>query len=85
MNILVNKRFKEFRECCGLTKEQLSDLLKIEESHIQQFENGERVLTIGIIEKACDLFGCSLEDLESISAINRIALNIRFMKSMLAE
>lgn len=106
---LVNKRFKELREASNLTQIQLANFLNIDQSYISKFEKGERNISVDILEKVCDLFGCDLkyfedekeeyipmeiafrsnkiqtEDLEVISAINRVAMNIRFINSMLEE
>lgn len=106
---LVNKRFKELRESSNLTQIQLANFLNIDQSYISKFEKGERNISVDILEKVCDLFGCDLkyfedekeeyipmeiafrsnkiqtEDLEVISAINRVAMNIRFINSMLEE
>lgn len=103
----VNKRFKELRESCNLTQAQLASFLDIDQSYISKFEKGERKIGVDVLEKLCDLFGCTLkyfeneeetytpivmafrsnklqtEDLEVISAINRIALNSRFINSLL--
>lgn len=106
---LVNKRFKELRESSNLTQIQLANFLNIDQSYISKFEKGERNISVDILEKVCDLFGCDLkyfedekeeyipmeiafrsnkiqtEDLEVISAINKVAMNIRFINSMLEE
>lgn len=104
---LVNKRFRELRECSNLTQAQLADFLNVDQSYISKFEKGERKISVDILEKVCDLFGCTLkyfedenekyipmsiafrsknlktEDLEAISAINKVALNMIFINSML--
>lgn len=104
---LASKRFKELRESSNLTQAQIADFLNIDQSYVSKFEKGERKLSIGILEKMCNLFGCTLkhfesedekyipmsiafrsnnlqnEDLETISAINKVALNIRFINLML--
>lgn len=106
---LVNQRFKELRDNSNLTQAQLADFLNIDQSYISKFEKGERNISVDILEKVCDLFGCDLkyfedekekyipmemafrsnklqtEDLEVISAINKVAMNIRFINSMLEE
>jgi len=106
---LANKRFKEIRENSNLTQAQLADFLNVDQSYISKFEKGERNISVDILEKVCDLFGCNLkyfedekekytpmeiafrsnklqtDDLEAISAINKIAMNIRFINEMLEE
>ena len=104
---LISTRFKELREGSNLTQSQIAKFLNIDQSYISKFEKGERNLSVDLLEKMCDLFGCTLkyfedeneeykpmliafrssslqnEDLEAIAAINKIALNVRFINSML--
>ncbi|PHS28845.1 MAG: transcriptional regulator [Alkaliphilus sp.] len=106
---LVNKRFRELRKNSNLTQAQLADFLQVDQSYVAKFEKGERRISINILEKVCNLFGCDLkyfedegekfismsiafrsnnlqaEDLEVISAISKVARNIRFINSMLGE
>ncbi|MHC6181023.1 helix-turn-helix domain-containing protein [Clostridium sp. JNZ X4-2] len=106
---LISTRFKELRESNNLTQSQIAKFLNIDQSYISKFEKGERNLSVDLLEKVCDLFGCNLkyfededeeykpmsiafrssslqnEDLETIAAINKVALNVRFINSMLEE
>ena len=106
---LISTRFKKLREGSNLTQAQIAKFLNIDQSYISKFEKGERNLSVDLLEKICDLFGCNLkyfedeneeykpmliafrssslqnEDLEAIAAINKIALNVRFINSMLEE
>lgn len=106
---LPGKRFRELRECSKLNQTQLAGFLNIDQSYISKFEKGERKMGVDILEKACNLFGCTLkyledehaeyvpmsiafrsnnlqtEDLEAIAEINKIALNMAFINSMLEE
>jgi len=104
---LAGKRFKELREKSGLTQAHLAEYLDIDQSYISKFEKKERQFGTDTLQKAADLFGCSLdyfinekvehvapvialransvtvEDLESIARINKIALNLRYMENLL--
>lgn len=104
---LMNRRFKEVREQNSFTQGQLAKFLEVDQSYISKFEKGERNISVDILEKVCDLFGCTLEffkdetveykplstafrannleveDLETISNINKIALNMRFINKLL--
>ena len=104
---LASKRFNELREYSKLSQTQLADFLNVDQSYISKFEKGERKIGVDILEKACNLFGCTLkyfeddnekyipmsiafrsnslqkEDLEAIAGINKIALNMNFINSML--
>ena len=88
-----------------------SEIFSIKKSYFQEFisksEKGERQFSEGILEKAAELFGCSveyfvnesieftqmplalrtknitIEDLNAIAAMNKIALNLKFMEGLL--
>lgn len=106
---LASRRFKKLRESSNLTQAQIASFLNIDQSYVSKFEKGERKLSVDIMEKMCNLFGCTLkyfesedekytpmsiafrsnslqnEDLETIAAINKVALNIRFINLMLED
>ncbi|WP_346866636.1 MULTISPECIES: helix-turn-helix transcriptional regulator [unclassified Clostridium] len=106
---LASRRFKSLRESSNLTQGQIASFLNIDQSYVSKFEKGERKLSVDILEKMCNLFGCTLryfesedekytpmsiafrsnslqnEDLEAIAAINKVALNIRFINLMLED
>ena len=63
--IIRGERFKMIRSTHGYTQEQLANFLKIDRTMLTKFEKGERSLGISVLEKACDLFGCTLLELES--------------------
>ncbi len=104
---MAGERFKELREKSGLTQAQLAQYLDIDQSYISKFEKNERQFGTDTLQKAADLFGCSLdyfinekvdhsapiialransvtvEDLETIARINKLALNLSFMENLL--
>jgi transcriptional regulator with XRE-family HTH domain len=106
---LASKKFKELREYNKLSQSQIAEFLNIDQSYISKFETGERKIGVDILEKTCNLFGCTLkyfedenekytpmsiafrpnslqkEDLEAIAEINKIALNMAFMNSIINE
>ena len=83
--------------------------LDVDQSMITKLENGTRNLNVTLIEKICNLFGCSdayllgeeddyiplnfafrsngiqAEDLESIAAVNKIVMNIRYMNEITGD
>jgi len=58
---LVGKKFKALREQCGFTQGQLAEYLNVDQSYISKCEKNERQFSVDILEKAGNLFGCSLE------------------------
>ena len=104
---LVGKRFKELREQSGLTQGQIAEYLTVDQSYISKCEKNERQFSVDILEKAGNLFGCSVDyftnpeskysplpfalrasnivadDLQTIVAMNKLALNLRYMEGLL--
>jgi len=104
---LVGKRFNELRVNSGFTQSQLAKYLQVDQSYISKCEKNERQFSVDVLEKAANLFGCSIdyftnedskyspmpialraksvttEDLETIAAMNKIALNLRYMEDLL--
>lgn len=106
---MKNNRLKELRKESKITQEQLASYLGVDQSLITKLENGTRSLNTTLIEKICNLFGCSYdylmgeddayiplnfafrangiqtEDLESIAAVNKIIMNIRYMNEIMGD
>ena len=104
---LVGKKVKDLRDQSGLNQSQLAEYLNVDQSYVSKCEKGERQFSVDILDKAAELFGCSMdyfvnessefvqmpialraknitvEDLNTIAAINKIALNLRFMEGLL--
>jgi transcriptional regulator with XRE-family HTH domain len=58
---LVGKRFNELRNRSGLTQSQIAEFLDVDQSYISKCEKNERQFSVDILEKAAELFGCTLE------------------------
>ena len=104
---LIAKRFSELRNRSGFTQSIIAEYLGVDQSYISKCEKGERQFSVDVLDKAAELFGCTieyfvnesteftqmpialraksvtLEDLKTISAMNKIALNLRFMEGLL--
>ena len=105
---MIAERIKEFRKNSGLSQANIACFLGVDQSLISKAENGERNLSVDMLEKLAALYGVSMlafeentlpvnplkfalradelstADMETISAINRIALNSEFMADLLA-
>lgn len=78
MENLVRENFKALRKEINISQEQMADFLGLEQSSISKFESGERNLGISSLEKACALFGISLNELSTNnSKIKSIAPSFR--------
>lgn len=58
-NMVKNIRIKQLRKESKITQEQLAQYLEVDQTLIAKLENGTRSLNITIIEKLCNLFGCT--------------------------
>ena len=54
-----NIRLKQLRKESKITQEQLAKYLDVDQTMITKLENGTRSLNVTLIEKICNLFGCS--------------------------
>ena len=54
-----NLRLKQLRKESKITQEQLAKYLNVDQTIITKLENGTRSLNVSMIEKICNLFGCS--------------------------
>ncbi|NLI92947.1 MAG: helix-turn-helix transcriptional regulator [Peptococcaceae bacterium] len=59
----IGIKLKSLRERSGLNQAQLAAFLNVDQSYISKCEKGERQLSIDALEKACNLFGCTLQEL----------------------
>lgn len=57
----MKDKLQQLRSYSGLTQKQLAQYLGVDQSLIAKYENGTRTMSLGIIEKICNLFGCSEE------------------------
>lgn len=107
MENIIGNNIKTLREEIGFNQSTIAHFLNVDQSLISKIENGERDLSVDMLEKLACLFGVtvdaiegstieksnlsfafrandlSIEDLEAISAINRIALNCEYMAELL--
>lgn len=108
INTTIGSKLKELRKG-KLTQDQLAKYLDVDQTLITKLENGTRSFNAVMIEKICNLFGCTeeylvgeseeyiplnfsfrsnaiqIEDLESISVLNKIAMNLRFMNEVMGD
>ena len=64
MRDILSRNFKLLRERLGLTQQQMADYLGINSREsISQYENGERDLSLDVLESCCNLFGIELSDM----------------------
>ena len=55
----INIRLKQLRKESRITQEQMAEYLGVEQSLITKLQNGTRSLNVTLIDKICNLFGCS--------------------------
>ena len=57
---LIGNRFSELRKKNGFTQSQVAEYLEVDQSYISKCESNERQFSVDILEKAAELFGCTL-------------------------
>ena len=57
----ITQRLKKLRNQYNITIKELSQYLQLTPKEIRELENGEKTLTISIMDKLCNLYGCSEE------------------------
>jgi len=60
-NEKLSQRIKSLRKESKLTQEQMASYLDVDQSLVTKLENGTRNLNVDLIEKICNLFGCTDE------------------------
>jgi transcriptional regulator with XRE-family HTH domain len=85
----INQNFKSIRIANNFTQQQVADFLGIDRTLLAKFEAGERKLGVSVLEKACNLFGCTLADLNNsseytpiITSYNAILFTTEDMESL---
>lgn len=58
--VSMGENFRNVRKEVGFTQEQIAKNIGVDRSLIAKFEKGERNIGIAALERACELFGCSM-------------------------
>lgn len=60
----IGERIKEYRKQCGFNQESIARFLGVDQTLISKVENGERALSVELLEKLAALFGVEVTALE---------------------
>ncbi len=58
---LIGERFSELRNRSGFTQSIIAEYLDVDQSYISKCEKGERQFSVDILDKAVELFGCTMD------------------------
>ena len=78
--VSVGSKVKKFREKSGLSQMQIAMFLGVDQSYISKCEKEERQFNMDLLEKLCDLFGCTITDLITLNSPAK-TLNFAFRSS----
>ena len=105
----IGARMEALRNDMKLTPQAISSYLDIPTEDLLDMENGNKNITLSILNKLCSLFGCSesyllarssefdyeklalintkieADDLEGISSMNRIYMNMKYITSKMDD
>ncbi len=56
----IGEQIKALREKTGFSQSQIADFLDLDQSYISKIENGERSISVDLLEKIASLFGCNI-------------------------
>lgn len=65
MNNNVGIKIKMLREQAGLRQNQVAAYLNVDQSYLSKIEKGERVITVDLLERLSELYGCDLAIFEN--------------------
>ncbi len=60
-NEKIGKKFCNMREQCGYSQSQIASYLGVDQSYISKCEKNERQFSSDKLQKAADLFGCTID------------------------
>ncbi|WP_172623360.1 helix-turn-helix domain-containing protein [Arabiibacter massiliensis] len=84
INVVVGANVKRMRKLRGLTQEHMARYLGIDQTLVSKVESGQRSLGVASLEKLCDLFFCSLDDLIGESSQAPVGKAVAFRADGLA-
>lgn len=58
-NTQYGQRMKKLRMESKLTQAQIADYLQVDQSLVTKLENGTRNMNVELLEKLCNLYGCT--------------------------
>lgn len=56
----IGGQIKALREKIGFSHSQIADFLDLDQSYISNIENGERIISVDLLEKIASLLGCNI-------------------------
>ena len=81
-NLDIARQLKNLRKSSGLSQSFIAAYLSVDQSYLSKIENGERVVTVDILEKLSELYNCDISDFENTD-ISIKSLNISFRSNEL--
>lgn len=63
--LIITSNIKRLREASGFTQESVANYLGVKRSAYANYEAGERVLPLILMERLADLYGCEMYDFYS--------------------
>ena len=82
---LLGRRIREIRKTKGLTQEQLSDLVNIEQKHVSRIEMGKNAPTIDRLEKLSTVLNVPLREFFDFIHLSDQNARARSIDEMLKE
>jgi transcriptional regulator with XRE-family HTH domain len=81
---VVGRNIKFAREVNGFSQANIAKFLKVDQSLISKFENGERTIQTDILERLANLYGYRVSDFESEAGIRKQQIKTAYRSSGLS-
>jgi transcriptional regulator with XRE-family HTH domain len=78
---IVGENAKRARESIGFSQASVADFLKVDQSLISKFENGDRALQSDMLERLATLFGYNAIDFECEGGVPEQQLKMAYRSS----
>ena len=78
INVIAGANIKRMRKLHGFTQEHVARYLGVDQTLVSKVEGGQRSLGVASLEKLCDLFFCTLDDLIEDGAASHVERTVAF-------
>ena len=81
---VISRNIKLAREVNGFSQANVAKFLKVDQSLISKFENGERTLQTDILERLANLYGHKVSDFKNEAGIQKQRIQTAYRSSGLS-
>ena len=79
--VVIGQNAKRARESNGFSQANVADFLKVDQSLISKFENGDRSIQSDMLERLANLYGFRVSDFESEDGVHELRMKAAYRSS----